>query len=293
MKNDVVELNACIFSQPDERDFYVSGEVSNIINRPEKCPAPFDLTDINQFSKEESKYSCVACALSGIRQQLSRLQDVNEEYDYVWLYNQCKLIDELEKGINGTTLKAVLTVAKNIGVKTTTGLYRKIKEYKKIINPNDQTQMETAIFLYHGVLAAVTLSNNGWEGLIVRPPAFGEKTGGHGIIINGYDDIYRAQDSMPSYHNGDLFGIPKTYPINEAWAITVDDVLSISNGITGWIADDIKNTIKEDVLISRLNIRYSPNGNIIKTLAIGTKFISIEKYSFMVGGHTWRKIQII
>jgi uncharacterized protein YvpB len=292
---DISQLNACIPSPIEEQDRLLSGEISTIINIPTACPAAFDLTDINQFLTEATKYACVGCSFAGVKQTSSRLQDVVEDYDYKWNYDQCKLIDGYPN-INGTSLKAMLQVAKNenIGLRTTTGKIRRIKEYKKIINPNDIAQMETAIFLYHAVFAAVTLSNNGWNGKVVRMPKAGEATGGHAILINGYNDKnYLCQDSMPSYHNGDIFEIPKTYVINEAWVITVDEeIIDIDTSITGWVANDIINTIKDGMITSRLNLRETPNGILIKTLSVGTKFEVMEIQNNVIGGHTWQKIKI-
>lgn len=291
---DISQLNACIPSPIEEQDRLVSGELSKAISRPEKCPPPFVLTEINQLNNSESQYACVACGASGLRQTSSRMQDIFEDCDYIWLYKECKKIDGIPN-LNGTTLKAVLTVAKKIGIKTTTGKLRKIKEYKKIINPNDQSQMETAIFLYHAVLAAVTLSNNGWKGEIVRMPLAGEPTGGHGIVINGFDtENYLCHDSMPEYHNGkDDFKMPKNYAINEAWMFTVDEeIVDIDNSLIGWVANDVPNTIKNNIIISRLNLRDAPNGKLIKTLSVGTKFEVIEQYNGTLGGHTWQEIKI-
>ena len=295
---DISQLNSCLPSPIEEQDRLVSGEISKMISRPEKCPRPFVLTEINQLNNPESQYACVACGASGLRQTASRMQDIFEDCDYIWLYKECKKIDGIPN-INGTYLKTVLTVAKNIGIKTTTGKLRKIKEYKKIINPNDQSQMETAIFLYHAVLAAVTLSNNGWKGEIVRMPLPGEPTGGHGIVINGFDlENYLCHDSMPEYHNGkDDFKMPKNYTINEAWVFTVDDdIIDVPDtSIIGWIATDVANTINGNTIISNLNIRKTPNvnkTNIIKTLLPGTTFEVIEKYNGMSDGHTWQEIKI-
>jgi|GEM_PF-1368727 len=289
---DIAQLNGCLPSPVDERDHLISGEVSSKIVRPDVCPAPFDLPDINQFSKEETKYACVTCSLSGIRHQLSRMQDVTEEYDYQWLYDQCKLIDGYP-GLNGTSLKAALEVARIIGVKTTTGKFRKIKEYKKVINPNDPAQMETAIFLYHGVIAAVTLSNAGWKGTIVRAPRDGEPTGGHGEVLNGYGaNNYFGQDSMPSYHGGCIFQQPKLYPINEAFAVVLDEDI-VDTALTGWVASDVKNTISGDTIIGRLNLRDSINGTLIKTLTPGTKFKVVGTSLDFIAGHSWQKIEVL
>ena len=292
---DISQINACIPSSIDEQDRLLSGEVSSRINRPIICPAAFDLTDINQFLSDATKYACVGCSFAGVKQTSSRLQDVIEDYDYQWNYEQCKLIDG-SPNLNGTSLKAMLQVAKNekIGLRTTTGKIRRIKEYKKIINPNDIAQMETAIFLYHAVFVAVTLSNDGWRESPVRMPISGEATAGHAIIINGYNDKnYLCQDSMPTYHNGDVFEMPKTYNIREAWVITVDEeIIDTDTSIVGYIASDISNTINNNTTIARLNIRETPNGTLIKTLPIGTKFIIIENNSGYIGGHIWQKIKI-
>ncbi len=291
---DIAQLNSCLPSEIEEQDRLVSGEVSLQIARPEVCPAPFDLTDINQFLKAATYYACVGCAGAGLRQTASRLQDVSEEYDYQWNYEQCKKIDGYPN-LNGTSLKAMMQVAKNIGFKTIGGKFRKIKEYKKIINPNDRDQMETAIFLYHAVFAAVTLSNDGWKGKTVRMPKSGEKTGGHAILINGYGkDNYLCQDSMPGYHDGDIFNLPKGYVINEAWAITVDEeIVDAEPVLTGWVASDVPGTISGNTIIARLNLREAANGALIKTLPIGTKFNVLGKLDGIVGGHSWIKISVI
>lgn len=291
---DIAQLNSCLPSPIDERDRLVSGEVSLEISRPEVCPAPFDLTNINQFLNVATYYACVGCAGAGLRQTASRLQDVSEDYDYLWNYEQCKMIDGYPN-LKGTSLKAMLQVAKETGFKTTGGKLRKIKEYKKIINPNDRSQMETAIFLYHGVLAAVTLSNNGWRGKTVRMPKSGETTGGHAILINGYDNNnYLCQDSMPGYHDGDIFNMPKDYVINEAWAITVDEeIVDADAALTGWIANDVAGTISGNTIIARLNLRDGANGSLIKTLPVGTKFNVLGIIEGKIGGHSWQKIEIV
>lgn len=292
--DDIAQLNSCLPSPIEEQDRLTSGQVSSEISRPAICPAPYDLPDIDQFTSEGSKYSCVACAGSGLRHILSRLQDINEEYDYQWIYEQCKLIDGYP-GLNGTSLKALMQVGKAIGFKTITGKFRKIKEYKKINNPNDQKQIETGIFLYHGLIAAVTLSNDGWRSETVRMPKSWENTGGHGILLKGYNaNNYLGQDSMPSYHGGkDDFNLPKNYMINEAWGVTVDDDIVDTALLTGWIATDVPGTISGNTLIGRLNLRNGANGPVIKTLQIGTKFNIVCTLDGRTSGHTWEQIEVI
>jgi len=247
METDIALLNACLPAETDERDYMLAGSISTEIRRSAVCPPPFDLPDINQLAKTESKYSCVACAISGIRHQLSRMQNVVEQYDYVELYQRCKEIDGLP-GINGTTLKAALTIAKNRGVKTIYGKYRKIKEYK-LVNVADLNEIETALYLYHEILAAYTLSNAGWRGETVRAPKSGEPTGGHAIMLNGYGlENFYAQDSMPSYHNGKCeFDIPKTYLPNAGYVITVDDVI-VDTSLSGYVASDVGAIVDGEVV---------------------------------------------
>lgn len=291
METDISILNACLPSPPDERDHLVSGDVALAMARPASCPAPFPVANFDQMAQVQTNYACVACAGSGERQTWSRLQDVSEQYDQAWLYQQCKLSDGMSN-LNGTSLKAMLEVGRKIGFKTVGGKLRKIVEYKKIINPNDQAQMEAAIFLYHGVIAAVTLSNAGWRGEVVRMPLPGEATGGHGIFINGYDGYnYYVHDSIPTMHNGkcDIL-MPKTYQINEAWAFVVDcDIADVA--VTGWIAS-IPGTVLNNTIVSKINLRDAPNGNLIKTLSLGSKIIVIEIQQNKVGGYSWIHIAV-
>lgn len=285
---DLIEINGCVLSPEDDRDFELSGMVSNEISLPEYAPAPFnDLTPINQFAQDESKYACVACSLSGLKQQMSRMQKVSEQYDFIELYQACKDIDGIPN-VNGTYLRVALKIAKDRGIRTTSGIFRKIREYVKI-NVDDPAELATAVYLYHGVYAAYTLSNNGWRGTTVREPKDGEATAGHAIFINGFTkDKWIARDSMPSYHNNaNNFEIPMSYMPKEAWVITLDDIV-IPATLRGWVAKDY---IKDGKTTARLNLRETPGGKVLNVLPFGT-LVYIESEVF-AEGRTWVLVDIM
>lgn len=285
---DLIEINGCIPSPKDNRDLELSGMMSDEIMLPEYAPAPFNnLTPIDQLASDASRYACVACSFSSLKQQLSRMQKVSEQYDFIELYNECKKQDGIPN-VKGTYLRTALSIAKKRGIKTTSGIFRKIREYVKI-DVNNQAEFARAIYLYHGIFCAYILSNEGWRGTSVRPPKNGEPTGGHAILVNGFKkDFWIAKDSMPTYHNNShIFQIPMTYMPTEAWAITLDDAV-YDNMARGYVAKDY---ILNNKTIARLNLRETPGGKVLTTLPVGTLVVSQDEV--FADGRIWLLVEVV
>ena len=170
---------------------------------------------------------CVACTGSEMESFLHSVLGKEVDFDWQWLYAQCKLIDGLAPGTEGTTFKAMLTVLKNTGCKpmgipdtdsATIALY-KIAGYVEV--NTDIQSLKTAIFNYGTILMGFIGSNEGWQTAIIKPPLPKEVQWGHATRGRGYlDNVIKVQNSWGLFwgDNGDFYN-GEDYPPFEAWAI--------------------------------------------------------------------------
>ncbi len=144
-----------------------------------------------------------------------------------WLYQQCKLIDGLPAGTQGTTFRAMLSVLKNVGCmqkggnpndSATIAKY-KIKGYVQV--STDIQSLKTAIYNFGVVLIGFHGSDNGWQTAVIRAPLPGETIWGHATSGKGYNEInVRGQNSWGQQwgDNGDFY-FGQEYTPFEAWAV--------------------------------------------------------------------------
>jgi hypothetical protein len=266
-------LNDCILSPVDKRDLTLEGVAPTNIRYPKSMPQPFDLP----WRLQGTNPFCVGFAAASLNQQAKERQKVSVVFDGEFIYKECKKVDGIPN-VAGTFFRAGLQTLKNIGAKPVAGgdpAGYKIEEYASV--PVDLEQIKIALFLYGGVLAAFTLSGNGWEGNgstnEVFPPKAGEATSRHATMLTRYDEQYLyGIDSLKNYHGGQEFRLDfKNYMPDECWSITLDN--KAVAGLVGWVhrayVFDFKTT-------ARLNLRETPNGKLIKVLPLGTKINLIE-----------------
>jgi len=295
METSIEELifPGLIDSPKDDRDIMIEGVAPSNIRYPKAMPAPFTL----DWRLQGTNPWCVGFAGASLNQQAKARQKIYTPFDGEWAYKQCKLIDGAPT-LQGTYLRAVMAVMKNTGMKPVDGgdpANYKIEEYALLGNNLEEAKI--ALSLYGGILAAFQLSANGWagNGNEVKPPKAGERTSGHAVMLTHYDESYiYGIDSLKNYHDGQIFKFKfANYPPMEMRAITCDKRARPAAGVQGWIANDVPGTINGDMITARLNLRETPGGKVIKVLPIGTMFSVIGSQSGNVGGHSWRKIEVI
>lgn len=290
IQEDVMQ-SGLIPSPVDPRDLSLEGIVSTIIRYPKSRPAPFDL----DWRLQGTKPHCVGFAAASLNQQAKARQKVYTPFDGSWLYNQCKLIDG-KPNLQGTYLRAGMQVLKNNGAMPVDGSNPenyKIEEFANVkIN---EEELRIALDQFGGVLAGFELSAKGWtgNGQEILPPAAGETTNGHAVMLTHYDEKYfYGVDSLKNYHGGQVFKFQlANYRPFEAWTITIDNKAVVAD-LTGFVA---KEYIQDGVTTAKLNLRGNPglSSGVVKVLPKGTKVKEYAESVEIVDNILWEYVEIL
>ncbi len=206
---------------------YRNVNMTAVLPSAQTIPNTFVPTQKVQIINQTIYPDCVACTGSEMESFLQSVLGTEVDFDWQWLYAQCKLIDGLAPGTPGTTFQAMLTVLKNIGCKpmssdpndaVTIAKY-KIAGYVQV--NCDIQSLKTAIFNYGTVLLGFIGSNAGWQSAIPRPPVPGEAIWGHATRGKSFvDNTVKVQNhwGLTWGDNGDFYN-GEDYPPFEAWAI--------------------------------------------------------------------------
>jgi hypothetical protein len=291
MENETI-FPGLLPSPKDDRDYMLSAVAPIPAHIPAEMPRTFDLPISNQGSNP----SCVGHTCAAIRSYLAYKQGIEIQFDGEWIYQECKKIDGLPN-VKGTFFRAGMWVLKNIGAMPLGGGNPgdwKIGAYAQVDDLSFEG-LNRANFLFGAVLTAFTGSNPGWQQAHIRAPRSGETNWNHATAREGYgldgNGIIQNSWGIKKGDNG-IFYNPMVYRPFEAWIVSQDLLLNAPKVVTGWIAADVPNTIKDNTLIGRLNLRETANGKIIKTLPVDTKF-NVIGTSGIIGGHVWDNVQII
>ena len=294
-----IPLGGCEKSPLDSRDVLLSTIQPIIVRIPEECPAPFDLTILNQG---QNPY-CVGFSSATLKQEREMRERNLLTFDGEWIYKKCKELDQCPN-MSGTWLRIAMKVLQKQGAKPIDGLEEDAQKYKigSYAKVDELTfeGLKKAIFVNGMVIAGFTGSNAGWQSAYIRPPKLGESIWGHAISLIGYNKDYIVGQNSWGTNWGDkgLFYVPKDYLPFEAWAILTDrpSEFLMPSGLEGWVAESYlrKIFIKGDIVFpyTRLNIREIPAGQKIKTLEKGEK-LEILGETQEKNGYLWQKVKII
>jgi len=218
--------NGLVPSPIDYRDIPLSAVSTGVNPTPASYQIPYKLTIKNQGIKPY----CVAYAGTTIKEYLERRQGNIIEFDPDWLYKQCKLIDGLMPGQEGTTFRAMLLVLKNVGCLPLGGDTNDLKTIAKYriagyayVNC-DFNSIKRAIYEFGAILIGFVGSNGGWQTAYIRIPKPGEVTWGHATTGIAFDVTYvNGQNSWgDQWGSGGLFQFLQTYTPFEVWAVISD-----------------------------------------------------------------------
>ena len=290
-----IPLGGCEKSPLDSRDVLLSTIQPIIVRIPEECPAPFDLTILNQG---QNPY-CVGFSSATLKQEREMRERNLLTFDGEWIYKKCKELDQCPN-MSGTWLRIAMKVLQKQGAKPIDGLEEDAQKYKigSYAKVDELTfeGLKKAIFVNGMVIAGFTGSNAGWQSAYIRPPKLGESIWGHAISLIGYNKDYIVGQNSWGTNWGDkgLFYVPKDYLPFEAWAILTDRPNEI--GLEGWVASEFLRTLtfQEGAKvkpITALRLRENPMGNIITTLTPSQE-LEILKVGEKVQGYIWAKVKL-
>ncbi|MCX6724261.1 MAG: peptidoglycan-binding protein [Candidatus Staskawiczbacteria bacterium] len=217
-----------ISSPPDFRDVKASdilGDVSTAENpTPDNVSCPYVLTQKNQGLLP----ICVGESGATINEYEKRRQEIAVEFDGQWLYDECKKIDGLPAGTQGTYFRAVLSVLKNKGAKPVGGKEEDAGNYKIAgyvqVEPNFDA-IKRAIWKWGTVLMGFRVYTGGsWNASPIKIPSGSKVSGGHATVGKAFTkEFIRGQNSFGAGwgSNGD-FDFGSEFLPYECWAVVQD-----------------------------------------------------------------------
>lgn len=246
-------------------------------------------------------HNCVGHTSATIK-QFNEFKERNDlMFDGDWIYSEAKKIDGIPN-FDGTYLRTGMKVLYDKGAKvfnepSDPSKYR-IGAYARVDNLTADS-IKNHILIYGTVMAGFTGSNEGWQGVTVRPHKAGENTWGHAVAIVGYDkDHIIGQNSWgEGRHNRGLFKVPNSYLPFEAWVALSDmpnQPLTAQQG--GWVAGEFLNWIGGKLIATHnLNVRQEPSlsGRVLKTIPRGTEIKLIDQQVINRDRYTWRHIELV
>jgi len=224
VKDDYSDFPGLAKEPVDYRDLTL-GTVQKFTEMPEEYMIPYQLPITYQGKNPH----CVGHAGATIKGERERREQNFLNFDPVWLFNECKKIDNLPNA-RGTSFGACFKTLLKKGMKRLDGKgdisdYR-IGGYAKV-QPLTYENIKHAIYQNGAVFAGFTGSNEGWTRSLkgyIRKPIKGEKKWGHAVSLIGYNkDYIIGQNSW-----GNAWGDKGWFYFNEkympfaVWAILID-----------------------------------------------------------------------
>lgn len=170
-------------SPVDHRDYLLTSRIDYSTDLP---PNYFNRR-FGPILDQGTKPFCVAYATSALKTwQEFREKKTFIDFDEPDFYYKCKTIDGLPEGTAGTTLRAAMSIAKNLGMKEVrTNSRHKINTYWAV--PVNVEDMKRALVQF-GPLVGGIMWQDSWRntekyGILPKPD---RPVGGHAILIYGY-----------------------------------------------------------------------------------------------------------
>jgi len=227
-KNKEPEFNPGALESPlDNRDIALSVVQAKIEHRelPEAYMVPYKL----RISDQGITPHCVGYSAATMKEEKERREKIPVDFDGDWLYNECKKIDGYSG--DGTYLRTVFQVLKNVGAKPLGGSESDAANYKigayAALDDISIEGIKRAIY-ENGVIQVLFKGTKaGWSYLLkgyIRTPKAGETIWGHAVALIGWNkNNLIGQNSWGSnWGDGAFFYFDEKYPIKEGWAILVD-----------------------------------------------------------------------
>ena len=292
----ILPPSGCVPSPKDIRDLLLSTIQPVVVRIPKECPAPFDLSILNQGANPY----CVGFSSASLKQEKEMREKNSLIFDGEWIYKKCKELDGVPN-MAGTWLRIAMKVLQKIGAKPQDQLEDVAEKYKigsyALVDELTFEGLKKAIFTNGCLLAGFYGSNAGWQTAYIRPPKSGETTWGHAILLIGYNENYIIGQNSWGMDWGDkgLFYVPKDYLPFEAWTVLTDLPLPEE----GWVATEFLRSLgliggAKVSPVTVLNFRDAPGlkGNILTKVRPSDQ-LEIIKIGEKIDGYNWAKVKIL
>jgi len=224
VKDDYSDFPGLSQEPVDFRDLTL-GTIQEFTEVPEEYMIPYQL----KVTHQRGNPHCVGHTGATMKGEKERREQNFIDFDPVWLYNECKKIDNLPN-IRGTSFSACFKTLQKKGIKRLDG-EGDISDYRiggyATIQPLTYKNIKHAIYQNGIVFAGFTGSNGGWAKSLkgyIRKPVKGEKKWGHATALIGYNkDYIIGQNSWgETWGNNGWFYFNEKYMPFAAWAILTD-----------------------------------------------------------------------
>ena len=224
VKDDYSDFPGLAKEPVDFRDLTL-GAVQEFTDMPEEYMIPYQL----KVTHQKGLPHCVGHAGATMKGEKERREQNFIDFDPVWLYDECKKIDNLPN-TRGTSFSACFKTLSKKGIKRLDG-EGDISDYRiggyATVQPLTFENIKHAIYQNGVVFAGFTGSNEGWARSLkgyIRRPTKEEKKWGHAVSLIGYNkDYIIGQNSWgETWGNKGCFYFSENYMPFAAKVILVD-----------------------------------------------------------------------